>query len=133
MLTLDKIYHAKYVLKQVIRETDVIHAPKINPESNIWLKTENLQITGSFKVRGAYYKMSCLSEEEKAKGVIACSAGNHAQGVALAAAKNGLFKIFNCGLQNRRPFYIAHFWRKLFPFGKVGGADFQKSFVNQYF
>ncbi len=93
MLTLDKIYHAKYVLKQVIRETDVIHAPKINPESNIWLKTENLQITGSFKVRGAYYKMSCLSEEEKAKGVIACSAGNHAQGVALAAAKNGIRSI----------------------------------------
>lgn len=93
MLTLDKIYHAKYVLKQVIRETDVIHAPKINPEANIWLKTENLQITGSFKVRGAYYKMSCLSDEEKAKGVIACSAGNHAQGVALAAAKNGIKSI----------------------------------------
>lgn len=93
MLTLDKIYHAKYILKQVIRETDVIHAPKINPESNIWLKTENLQITGSFKVRGAYYKMSCLSDEEKAKGVIACSAGNHAQGVALAAAKNGIKSI----------------------------------------
>ncbi len=90
MLSLDKVYHAKYILKQVIRETDVIHAPKINPESNIWLKTENLQITGSFKVRGAYYKMSCLSDEEKAKGVIACSAGNHAQGVALAAARNGI-------------------------------------------
>lgn len=93
MLTLDKIYHAKYVLKQVIRETDVIHAPKINPESQIYLKTENLQITGSFKVRGAYYKMSCLSDEEKEKGVIACSAGNHAQGVALAAAKNGIKSI----------------------------------------
>ncbi len=90
MLSLDKVYHAKYILKQVIRETDVIYAPKINPESNIWLKTENLQITGSFKVRGAYYKMSCLSDEEKAKGVIACSAGNHAQGVALAAARNGI-------------------------------------------
>ncbi|MBO5343719.1 MAG: threonine ammonia-lyase [Ruminococcus sp.] len=93
MITLDRVYHAKYVLKQVIRETDVIQAPKINPDSNIWLKTENLQITGSFKVRGAYYKMSCLSDEEKAKGVIACSAGNHAQGVALAAAKNGIKSI----------------------------------------
>ena len=93
MITLDKVYHAKYVLKQVIRETDVIQAPKINPDANIWLKTENLQITGSFKVRGAYYKMSCLSDEEKAKGVIACSAGNHAQGVALAAAKNGIKSI----------------------------------------
>lgn len=93
MLTLDKIYSAKYILKQIIRETDIIRAPKINPEADIYLKTENLQITGSFKVRGAYFRMSQLSEEEKAKGVIACSAGNHAQGVALAAAKNGIKSI----------------------------------------
>ncbi|MGI5958875.1 MAG: threonine ammonia-lyase [Massiliimalia sp.] len=90
MLTLDKIYHASYVLKNVIRPTDLIYAPNINPDCNIYLKTENLQVTGSFKVRGAYYKMSQLSDEEKAKGVIACSAGNHAQGVALAATKNGI-------------------------------------------
>lgn len=93
MLTLDKIYHAKYVLKSVIRETDIIHAPNINPEAEIYLKTENLQITGSFKVRGAYYKMSQLNDDEKARGVIACSAGNHAQGVALAATKNGIKSI----------------------------------------
>ena len=90
MVTLDKIYHAKYILKSVIRETDIIHAPNINPESEIYLKTENLQITGSFKVRGAYYKMSQLTDEEKSRGVIACSAGNHAQGVALSAQKNGI-------------------------------------------
>lgn len=90
MLTLDKIYHAKYVLKQIIRETDLIHAPNINPEANVYLKTENLQITGSFKVRGAYYRISQLSDEEKARGVIACSAGNHAQGVALSATKSGI-------------------------------------------
>ncbi|MEG2898531.1 MAG: threonine ammonia-lyase, partial [Eubacterium sp.] len=90
MLTLDKIYHASYTLKQIIRPTDLIHAPAICPDSDIYLKTENLQITGSFKVRGAYYKISQLSESEKAKGVIACSAGNHAQGVALAATKNGI-------------------------------------------
>ncbi len=90
MLTLDKIYHASYVLKSVIRETDMIHAPKICPDTNVYLKTENLQITGSFKVRGAYYKISQLSDEEKARGVVACSAGNHAQGVALAAQKNGI-------------------------------------------
>lgn len=90
MLTLDKVYQAKYILDKVIRQTDIIPAPKIAPESQIFLKTENLQITGSFKVRGAYYKMSQLTDEEKAKGVIACSAGNHAQGVALAAAKNGI-------------------------------------------
>lgn len=88
MLTLDKIYKASHVLRSVIRKTDLIHEPLVNPDSEIYLKTENLQITGSFKVRGAYYMMSQLTEEEKARGVIACSAGNHAQGVALAAAKN---------------------------------------------
>ena len=88
MLTLDKIYKASHVLRSVIRKTDLIHAPLVNPDSEIYLKTENLQITGSFKVRGAYYMMSQLTEEEMARGVIACSAGNHAQGVALAAAKN---------------------------------------------
>lgn len=90
MLTLDNVYRASYALKSVIRKTDVIHAPKLNKDSNIYLKTENLQITGSFKVRGSYYKMSCLSKEEKERGVIACSAGNHAQGVALSAQKNGI-------------------------------------------
>lgn len=90
MLTLDRVYHASYVLKEVVRRTDLIYAPQINPEAQIYLKTENLQVTGSFKVRGAYYKISQLSSQEKAKGVIACSAGNHAQGVALAATKNGI-------------------------------------------
>ena len=90
MLTLDKIYHASYVLKDVIRRTELIPAPYLNKKGNIFLKPENLQLTGSFKVRGSYYKISQLSAEEKAKGVIACSAGNHAQGVALAATKNGI-------------------------------------------
>lgn len=90
MLTLDNVYRASYALKGVIRKTDVIRAPKLNKDADIYLKTENLQITGSFKVRGAYYKMTTLSEAERAKGVIACSAGNHAQGVALAAQKNGI-------------------------------------------
>lgn len=90
MLTLDKVYHAGYTLKNVVRTTDVIPAPHINSEAEVYLKTENLQITGSFKVRGAYYKMSLLNEEERLRGVIACSAGNHAQGVALAAQKNGI-------------------------------------------
>ena len=90
MLTLDRIYHASYVLKNVVRRTDLIYAPQINPDAQIFLKTENLQITGSFKVRGAYYKISQLSQEEKERGVIACSAGNHAQGVALAATKNDI-------------------------------------------
>jgi threonine dehydratase len=90
MLTLDKIYKASFALKNVIRRTDLIKAPHINPESEIYLKPENLQVTGSFKVRGAGFKISELTEEEKAKGVIACSAGNHAQGVALAAKSHGI-------------------------------------------
>lgn len=93
MLTLDKVYHAGYVLKDIIRKTDVIKASNINPEADVYLKTENLQITGSFKVRGSYYKISQLTEEEKSHGVIACSAGNHAQGVALAATKSGIKSI----------------------------------------
>ena len=90
MLTIDNVYRANYALKNVIRQTDIIRAPKLAKDTELYLKTENLQITGSFKVRGAYYKMSKLSEAEKAKGVVACSAGNHAQGVALAAQKNGI-------------------------------------------
>ena len=89
-LTLDNVYKASYALRGVARQTDVLYAPKIRPGYELYLKTENLQVTGSFKVRGAYYKMSQLTEEEKARGVVACSAGNHAQGVALAAQKNGI-------------------------------------------
>lgn len=90
MLTLDKIYHASHVLKNVVRETKLVEAPKINPECEVYLKPECLQLTGSFKLRGSGYMISQLSDEEKAHGVIACSAGNHAQGVALAATKYGI-------------------------------------------
>ena len=90
MLTLDKIYQASYALKTVISRTDLISAPNINPESHIFLKPENLQVTGSFKVRGACFKIAQLTEEEKSHGVVACSAGNHAQGVALAATAHGI-------------------------------------------
>ena len=90
MLTLDKIYHAAFVLRDVARRTDLIAASRLNSASDLYLKTENLQVTGSFKVRGAYYKISQLTAEERAKGVIACSAGNHAQGVALAATSMGI-------------------------------------------
>ena len=93
MLTLDKVYHAAYVLKDVVRETSIIPSPKLSKKNNVFLKTENLQVTGSFKVRGAGYMISQLTEEEKQRGVIACSAGNHAQGVALAAAKYGIKSI----------------------------------------
>ena len=90
MLSLDKVFNAQTVLKNIIRETNVVRAYGIAPDCELYLKPENLQITGSFKVRGSAYKIAMLSEEEKEKGVIACSAGNHAQGVALAATKNGI-------------------------------------------
>ncbi len=90
MLSLDDLYKARYVLSKILRRTDLVHAPKLNPESDIYLKPESLQITGSFKIRGAYYKISQLTAEEKAKGVVACSAGNHAQGVALGATAHGI-------------------------------------------
>ena len=90
MLTLDRIYQAAHTLKGVVRRTDLIPSSNIAPDCELWLKTENLQITGSFKVRGAYFKMAMLPQEEKSRGVIACSAGNHAQGVALSAMRAGI-------------------------------------------
>lgn len=89
-LTLDRVYQAAHVLKPVVRKTDLVRASAIKTDCELYLKTENLQNTGSFKLRGAYFKIATLTEEEKARGVVACSAGNHAQGVALAAAKAGI-------------------------------------------
>lgn len=90
MLNLDNFYKARYALSRVIRRTDLVQAPRLNPEADIYLKPENLQLTGSFKVRGACYKIACLTDEEKEHGVIACSAGNHTQGVALGASCHGI-------------------------------------------
>lgn len=92
-MTLDDIYKARYVLNKVIRTTNLIPASRLNPEADIWLKPECLQLTGSFKVRGAYYRISQLTPEEKKRGVVACSAGNHAQGVALGATQAGVKSI----------------------------------------
>lgn len=90
MLIIDKVYNANNVLKKVIRKTDLIEAKNIPCDNHLFLKTENLQMTGSFKIRGSYYKVSKLTEEEKAHGIIASSAGNHAQGVALSAQHAGI-------------------------------------------
>ncbi len=90
MLNISEIFNAAAVLKGVARKTDIIPANRLDCGCDLYLKTENLQLTGSFKLRGAYYKISQLSDEEKARGVIACSAGNHAQGVALGATHNGI-------------------------------------------
>ena len=89
-LTLDRVYQAAHVLKPVINKTELVHATRIDAGCDLYLKAENLQNTGSFKIRGAYYKISTLTDEEKGRGVVACSAGNHAQGVALAAQRAGI-------------------------------------------
>ncbi len=88
LLPLEKVYDAKKVLCEIARKTSLVHSNFLSVENNVYLKSENLQLTGSFKLRGAYYKISKLTPEEKEKGVIACSAGNHAQGVALASREN---------------------------------------------
>ena len=89
MLTLDKIYQAAFTLKGVARKTDLLYAQNLRHDAKIYLKTENLQVTGSFKLRGAYNKIHALTPEQRDAGIIACSAGNHAQGVALSASKMG--------------------------------------------
>ena len=88
-MKLDNIIKDEKELKSFIRKTSLIKTSMYD-KCNLYLKPENLQVTGSFKVRGAYIKMKSLSEEEKAKGVISCSAGNHAQGVALAGKMMGI-------------------------------------------
>lgn len=92
MLRLYNYIEAKEKLKTVINKTKIIHSDVFSMETgnDIYIKPENLQRTGSFKIRGAYNKMTKLTDEEKAKGVITSSAGNHAQGVALAAEKLGI-------------------------------------------
>ena len=89
-LCIEEVKKAREVLSKVARKTNLNHSAYLSKENNIYLKSENLQLTGSFKLRGAYYKISKLSEEERNKGVIACSAGNHAQGVALGAKEKNI-------------------------------------------
>lgn len=90
MLTLEMIRNAREALGTVATMTPVIHSKFINPEADVYIKCENMQVTGSFKLRGAYNKMVHMTAEEKSKGVVACSAGNHAQGVALAAQRENI-------------------------------------------
>ncbi len=90
MISIKDIQDARRVLDRIIRRTDLIEATGLSQECDVYIKAENLQRTGSFKIRGAYNKISRLSPEEKARGVVACSAGNHAQGVALGASENGI-------------------------------------------
>ena len=89
-LAIEEVKKAHKVLSKVARKTTLNHSAYLSCDNNVYLKSENLQLTGSFKLRGAYYKISKLSEDEKKRGVIACSAGNHAQGVALGAKEKGI-------------------------------------------
>ncbi len=88
MVNFAMIEEARKTLEGIARKTPLDPAPKIG--KNVYIKAENLQMTGAFKLRGAYNKMCSLSKEEASRGVIACSAGNHAQGIAYSAAKLGI-------------------------------------------
>ena len=92
MMTLEKFEEASELVKKVTNPTKLVYSEYLSAETGgkIYLKPENMQHTGAYKIRGAYYKISTLSEEEKQKGLITASAGNHAQGVAYAA------KMFGC-------------------------------------
>ena len=92
MLTLEKFEEASEIVKRVTRPTKLIYSEYLSSQTGgkVYLKPENMQYTGAYKLRGAYYKISTLSEEDRAKGLITASAGNHAQGVAYAA------KAFGC-------------------------------------
>ncbi|MGN8799918.1 threonine ammonia-lyase [Candidatus Merdisoma sp. HCP28S3_D10] len=91
MLTLEKFEEASEVVKKVAIETKLLYSPYFSEKTGnkVYLKPENMQVTGAYKIRGAYYKISTLTEEERAKGLITASAGNHAQGVAYAAKAYG--------------------------------------------
>ena len=92
MLTLEKFEEASEVVKKVAIETKLLYSPYFSEKTGnkVYLKPENMQVTGAYKIRGAYYEISTLSDEERAKGLITASAGNHAQGVAYAAKAYGV-------------------------------------------
>ena len=92
MLTLEKFEEAAEIVQKVTQETKLIYSPYLSAQTGnrVFLKPENMQVTGAYKIRGAYYKISTLSEEEKKHGLITASAGNHAQGVAYAAKEYGV-------------------------------------------
>jgi len=92
MLTLEQFKSARSVLQGVIRNTNLIHSPALSRGcgNRVYLKPENMQVTGAYKIRGAYYKISTLTQEQKQRGLITASAGNHAQGVAYAAQAAGV-------------------------------------------
>lgn len=91
MLTVEKFEEASEIVKKVTQETKLVYSEFFSNRTGnkVYFKPENMQVTGAYKIRGAYYKISTLTEEEKEKGLITASAGNHAQGVAYAAKAFG--------------------------------------------
>lgn len=91
MMTLEKFEEASELVKKVTNSTKLVYSDYLSEQSGgkVYLKPENMQHTGAYKIRGAYYKISTLSDEERGRGLITASAGNHAQGVAFAAKKFG--------------------------------------------
>ena len=92
MMTIEHFKQARSVLRGVLNETRLIHSPYLSQGcgNQVYLKPENMQVTGAYKIRGAYYKISAMSPEEKSRGLVTASAGNHAQGVAYAARASGV-------------------------------------------
>ena len=92
MLTLEKFKQASAIVKEVTLPTKLVYSEYLSKQTgaDVYLKPENMQYTGAYKVRGAYYKISTMSEEDRKKGLVTASAGNHAQGVALAATSMGI-------------------------------------------
>ena len=91
MLTREAFEEASQIVRQVTEDTRLVYSDYFSSQcgNKVWLKPENMQVTGAYKIRGAYYKVSTMSEEDRKKGLITASAGNHAQGVAYAARKYG--------------------------------------------
>ena len=102
MLTLEKFEEASEIVKKVTSNTELVYSDYFSSVTGnkVYFKPENMQFTGAYKLRGAYYKISTLSEEERAKGLITASAGNHAQGVAYAAKCYGVKAVMLCQPQH---------------------------------
>ncbi len=92
MMTLTEFRHARSLLTGILADTSLVYSPHFSAQcgGNVYLKPENMQVTGAYKVRGAYFRISTLTEEEKSRGLVTASAGNHAQGVAFAAQRLGV-------------------------------------------
>ena len=118
MLTLEKFEEASEKVKEVTLETKLIYSDFLSEQTGnkVYLKPENMQFTGAYKVRGAYYKISTLSDEEREKGLITASAGNHAQGVAYAAKCYGVKamerKWYYMGMSMTKPVQRHMNWRR---------------------